>query len=85
MSQVRFKKTGTVGESSQFNTSTVGEVIVTTTEDYDTVFISDLDVWVNGQWKDMAQAFRDKDIIPDNYNQWFAAPHNDEERERGYI
>jgi hypothetical protein len=48
-------------------------------------YISDLDVFVNDEWKDMRQAFADRDIIPDNYNTFFGVPRNDEDRERGYF
>lgn len=79
--KVRYKLTGTEADASQFNVHAMAEVL---TGD-DSAYVSDLDVWVNGEWKDMGQAFKDRDIIPDNYNQWFATPYSDEERERGYI
>jgi len=48
------------------------------------MFITDLDVEIDGQWKDMHKAFEDKDIIPDNYNEFFAKPVNEKCRLRGY-
>jgi hypothetical protein len=78
--KLRYKETKTETESSQFNIHALAEVL---TGD-DSVFIKDLDVWVNGEWKDMRQAFRDRDIIPNNENTRFGIPKNDMERERGY-
>ena len=53
----------------------------------DTVYIQDLDVYLPalGAWKDMAQAFRDKDLITDDYNTYFLEPPTPEDRERGYL
>lgn len=79
--RVRYKLTGTEAETSHFNVHALAEVL---TGD-DSAFISDLDVWVNGEWKDMRQAFKDRDIIPDNYNTFFAIPRNPEDKERGYF
>ena len=52
----------------------------------DTVPVPDLDAFIEtlGEWKDMAQAFRDRDIIPDNYNRYFMEPKTPEQRERGW-
>lgn len=51
----------------------------------DLAFIKDLEVQLSsGEWKCMSQAFRDRDIITDNYNQWFREPKNQEEKERGF-
>ncbi|WP_175582762.1 hypothetical protein [Clostridium perfringens] len=36
------------------------------------------------KWKDMSQAFKDNDIIPDNHNTCFREPRNVKERENGY-
>lgn len=79
--RIRYKLTGTETESSRFNVHAMSEVL---TGD-DSAYISDLDVWINGGWKDMRQAFADRDIIPDNYNQWFGEPKTAEDRERGYF
>ncbi|PHR91997.1 MAG: hypothetical protein COA69_09535 [Robiginitomaculum sp.] len=50
----------------------------------DSAPISDLDVEIEGEWKDMALAFDVKDIIPDAYNLNFGPPFNGECKERGY-
>ena len=80
--KVRYKKTGSEAYSRNFNVSAIGEVL---TGD-DSPFISELDVYLEalGQWKDMRQSFRDKDLIIDNYNTWFFEPTSEEDRERGY-
>ena len=92
--RVRTKKSGSTGVSSNFNCSTLGEVIVHFDDvvlanesqpgGADSMFITDLDVEIDGQWKDMHKAFEDKDIIPDNYNEFFAKPVNEKCRLRGY-
>lgn len=79
--RVRYKETGTEAESSKFNVHALAEVL---TGD-DSAFIRELDVFVGGKWKDMGQAFKDKDIIPDNYNEFFGEPRNDTDRVRGYM
>ena len=80
--KVRYKKTGTVAEANRFNLHSMSEVL---TGD-DSVDISNLDVYIVAirDWKDMVQAFRDGDLVTDNYNTCFFEPHNDEERQRGY-
>ena len=80
--KVRYKKTGSEAYSRNFNVNAIGEVL---TGD-DSPFISELDVYLEalGQWKDMCQAFRDKDSIVDNYNTHFFEPTSEEDRERGY-
>lgn len=79
--KVRYKNTRTEADASHFNVHALAEVL---TGD-DSAFISDLDVWVNGEWKDMREAFKDRDIIPDNYNTFFGVPRNEEDRQRGYF
>ena len=79
--RIRYKKTGTEADSSRFNVHAIAEVL---TGD-DSAYISDLDIWIDGEWKDMGQAFKDRDIIPDNYNTFFGPPRTDEDRERGYF
>lgn len=66
--------------ASQFNVHAMAEVL---TGD-DSAFVSSLDVLINGEWKDMGQAFKDHDLITDNYNTCFFEPRDDEERKRGY-
>lgn len=79
--KVRYKHLGSEACASRFNVHALAEVL---TGD-DTVSIRELDVFVNGAWKDMGQAFRDKDIIPDNYNEFFGVPQNKEDKERGFF
>ena len=81
--KVRYKQTHTEADASQFNTHAMAEVL---TGD-DSAFISELEVWLTGRgcWKDMGQAFRDYDIIPDNHHVRFAEPITQEDRERGYF
>ena len=80
--KVRYRKTQTEAISSRFNIHSIGEVI---TED-DSPFISELDVYLEQkhEWKDMSQAFKDKDLITDNYNTTFFEPQNEEDRVRGF-
>jgi len=84
--KVRDKQTKWEGTSSTFNTSSpAGEVIVHYIDgDGDSVFIRDLEVLINGKWIDMAQAFKYKLLIRDNYNTQFREPLNEEEKERGW-
>ena len=80
--KVRYRKTGAIATSSRFNAFAVLEVL---TED-DSAYVHDLDVWLEQKkkWKDMLQAFKDHDLITDNYNTIFFEPRNGEERVRGY-
>ena len=74
------------GYSSRFNVHGLSEIIVGfDAGDQDSMMISDFDVQLeSGEWKDMRQAFKDKDLITDNYNTMFAEPKNAEERARGW-
>ena len=84
--KVRFKENpNIVWYSGKFNIHGLGEVIVQH-KDFgaDSVFIKDLDVLIDASWKDMAQAFRDKDLIIDNYNTYFFEPKTQEDKERGF-
>ena len=75
------------GETSHFNTYALGEVLMGFDDgDLDSIFVSDIEVYVEAtnQWKALTQAFKDHDVITDNYNTCFFEPENDEERERGY-
>lgn len=64
------------------NTSALGEVC---TGD-DSVFFSELEVKVGeGAWKPLVDALKAKILLPNNYNTYLAEPHNDKQRERGYI
>jgi hypothetical protein len=79
--RVRYKSTKAEAWSDSFNTLALSEIL---TGD-DSCFFKDMDVFVKGEWKDLCQAFKDKDIIPDNYNCYFGEPRNEEERKRGYF
>lgn len=78
--KLRYKATGEEFDSYMFNTHAMAEVL---TGD-DSASIVELDVWVGGRWKDLLQAFRDRDVIPDNYNRFFHTPSDENERSRGY-
>lgn len=65
---------------SQFNTHGLGEVL---TGD-DSAYISELDVFIRGEWKDMRQAFADRDLINDNYFTQFFEPPTPEDKARGF-
>lgn len=79
---LRYKKTGTETFSSRFNTYGLGEIL---TGD-DSCIIAEMDVFLEAtkEWKDMAQAFQDHDLINDNYNIYFFEPKNEEDRKRGF-
>lgn len=83
--KVKNKKTGTIGQSSTFNTHALDEIIVYT-DDCTSDFISDYDVFIEsiGEWVDMHEAFGKKLIITDNYNTEFREPLNKKEKERGW-
>jgi len=85
--KVRNKNTGALGYSSKFNMHAMAEIIVCFDEgDCDSDFISNYDVFlkVKNIWKSMNEAFRDKDVITDNYNSEFMEPRNEAERKRGW-
>jgi hypothetical protein len=87
--KVRNKEHTWTGFSSNFNTHGLGEVIVGFDGDggMDSMYISDLEVYLDSKntWKDMKQAFKDDDLIIDNYNTCFREPHNQAEIDRGYF
>lgn len=74
------------GWASRFNLSSLSEVILQLEDDCDSVYIKDLDVYLEKtmQWKSLSQAMKDKDIIHDNFNTIFFEPDNEADRERGY-
>lgn len=78
--KVRYKKSKIERHATRFNVHAMAEVL---TGD-DSAFIKELDVLINNEWKDMSQAFEDKDIVPDNYNESFAPPINEECKTRGF-
>jgi len=85
--KVRGKASNIIWYSSKFNIHGLGEMIIQN-EQYgaDSVYIKDFDVFLEDKqdWKDMAQAFRDKDLITDNYNTYFFEPKTREDRKRGF-
>lgn len=78
--KVRYKDSHEERNTNRFNPCGVSEIDMYD----DSAFIKDLDVEIDGEWKDMGEAFDDKDIVPDNYNQFFGVPESEEARERGY-
>ena len=85
--KLRNKYTGKNWHSSKFNIHGLGEIIVHY-PDYgaDSAFIREFDVYLvsTGEWKDMNQAFKDHDLITDNYNTRFFEPKTEEDRIRGF-
>jgi hypothetical protein len=80
-------KNGNTGFSHSFNTHSLSEIIIGYDDDsMDSDDISNFDVYLEkkNEWKDMGQAFKDRDIIPDNYNAHFREPKNEQERQQGY-
>lgn len=89
--RVRNKKSGDIGFTGSFNTSTAlpQEILVTFENDYVTDFITEYEVFLAfgpraGRWVDMMEAFENHDLINDNENRIFFEPTNDEDRKRGY-
>lgn len=90
--KVRCKDGGWTGISSKFNVYGIGEIVVNFVSEEeeplgaDSVYIHDCDVYLEQlrNWKDMAQAFRDNELITDNHNTHFFEPRTPEDRERGF-
>lgn len=74
------------GESNSFNTHGFGEIIVYFDNDTcDSEYMHNFEVQLSsGEWKNMNEAFEDKDIIPDNSNTYFDFPHSIEEKIQGF-
>jgi len=81
------------GLSGQFVPNGMGEVVVhfVPNGDCDAMFASELEVLlnaaagsINGDWVNMSQAFKDRDLIPDNYERTFREPADIAERMRGW-
>lgn len=80
--------------TGKFNIHALNECICFWPEgDADSVYFKDLDVFIEATsgvtekqigWKDMREAFSDKDIIVDNFNTRFFEPANEEDRKRGF-
>lgn len=88
--RIRNKTTMSLAHSSSFNTNSIGEIIVLFEDgDADSDYIRNYDVLLeNGprakRWMDLSEAFRARDVIPNNYNTNFAEPCSEEDRSRGY-
>lgn len=82
--RLRYKATGEECGFQGLNVYALSEVL---TGD-DSAFMRDLDVYLEKtnppSWKDLLQAFKDKDVIVDNRNTTFREPLNEQERARGY-
>lgn len=79
--KLRYKSNGIETYGSNFNPCGLAEVL---TGD-DSVPVSELDVWIGGEWIDLRYAFKARLVIPDNHNLFFGKPKTDEDRERGYF
>lgn len=84
--QVRSKKSGSLGEATDFNVHGLSEIVVYfLAGDCSSDFIRDYDVQLtSGEWKDMRQAFRDRDLIPNDLNTSFRESRSDIERVQGW-
>ena len=85
--KVANKTSKIVWYSSGFNIHAVGEIIIQNIEyGADSVYIKDFNVFLEAkqEWKDMRQAFKDKDLIIDNYNTYFFEPKTEEDKVRGF-
>jgi hypothetical protein len=84
--KLRHKKTQELCSSSSYNINSCSEILVQGEDWYDTDFYSEYDVFLEAtqDWKDMRQAFKDKDLIPNNMNTHFGEPKDAAERELGY-
>jgi hypothetical protein len=82
--RLRYKQTQVETGGSYFNMSACCPDEVLTGDD--TIPVPELEVFIEAkqEWKDMGQAFRDHDLITDNYNTHFFEPKNDTERLCGY-
>jgi NADP-dependent 3-hydroxy acid dehydrogenase YdfG len=82
--RLRYKDSGEECGFRGLNIHALSEVL---TGD-DSVYFKDLDVYLEKtcppDWKDLRQAFKDKDIIVNNYNTTFREPLNEQERKQGY-
>jgi len=91
--RVKHKEKGYLGYSSDFNICGMSEIIVHfddesdgTPNGADSDYISNYEVFIEAtqEWKDLHQAFKDKDVITDNYDTHFFEPTTKEDRERGF-
>jgi hypothetical protein len=86
--KLRQKATGVICHSDRFNTHGLSEIIVYFDDDCDSDYITNYEVELGigdeVYWKDLSQAFKDRDVISDNHNTWFFEPKNEEDKKRGY-
>jgi hypothetical protein len=84
--RVRYKKSKAEGYSSNFNMSSISEIIIHFPEgDATSEDPSELDVLLSdGNWHDMRESFRNHFLITDNYNTCFFEPPTEENMLRGY-
>ena len=73
------------GYSNSFNMFSINEVVVYFKDgDCDSMYIHELDVYINNQWKSLSAAFKDRDCVPNSLNSRFEPPTNEEAKERGW-
>ena len=85
--KVRLKKEmNIIGTANEFIKILPGKVLMHYEKfgGAESAYISDLEVYIEDEWKDLSDAFKNKDIITDYYNEWFFEPKDEEERRRGY-
>jgi hypothetical protein len=84
--RVRSKKTGSLGEATDFNIHGLGEIVVYFDEgDCSSEFFREYEVQLtSGEWKDMRQAFVDHDLIPNDLNTSFRESRSDAECAQGW-
>jgi len=85
--KVRGKVSNIIWYSNKFNVHGLSEIIIQHSEyGADSAYIKDFDIFLEQkqEWKDMAQAFKNKDLITDNHNIYFFEPKNEEDRKRGF-
>ena len=86
--KIRYKNNNSmIGTSNKFNTESINEIItIFNGRDFDTDYILKFDVYLENkkQWLDMKEAFKNHDLITDNYNTIFFEQKNDNERKKGY-
>ena len=88
--KLKHKHTGSICSSSMFNVHSslsLPEIIVRN-EGFgcDSDYIENYDVWLeqSQQWKDLKQAFKDRDVITDNCNTTFFEPPTLADKTRGF-
>jgi hypothetical protein len=81
--QLRFKdRPVSVFTADTFNILALDEVL---TGD-GSAYCHDLEAWIEArqEWKCLAKALHDHDVIPDDYHVCFREPRTDAERQQGY-